>query len=154
MKRSGRWAALALLACMAAPADGFAAPCAAQPSDPGRITLAIQSLYAAMAKDEPLEGIVSPAFYAFEGDKRFTGPALSGLIRQIHADGKVLVWNLGPLDIHAGCDVAWVAWENHGAAGDASGTLPVTWYESAGLHRDGSRWVIDFLHAHRAKPAK
>ncbi len=154
MKRSGLLAALALLACMAAPVDAFAAPCAAKPSDTGRITRAIQSLYAAMARDEPLDGIVSPAFYAFEGDKRLTGPELSGLIRQVHADGKVLVWNLGPLDIHAGCDVAWVAWENHGAAGDASGTLPVTWYESAGLHRDGSRWVIDFLHAHRAKAAK
>ncbi|CAN5260317.1 hypothetical protein BH10PSE3_BH10PSE3_03490 [soil metagenome] len=154
MTRSGLLGALALLACMAAPGDGFAMPCAAQPADPGQITRTVQSLYAAMAKDEPLEGIVSPAFYAFEGDKRLTGLELSGLIRQIHADGKVLVWNLGPMDIHAGCEIAWAAWENHGAAGDASGTLPVTWYESAGLHRDGSGWVIDFLHAHRIKAAK
>ena len=154
MTRAGRLAALALLIGVAAPIDGFAAPCAAKPADTGPITQAVQSLYAAMARDEPLDAIVSPAFYAFEGDLRLTGPALSSLIRQVHADGKRLVWNLGPLDIHAGCDVAWVAWENHGAAGDASGTAPVTWYESAGLHREGSRWIIDFLHAHRVKAAK
>ncbi len=130
------------------------APCAVKASDTQAIDETIQSLYAALAKDEALDGIVGPGFYAFEGDKRFTGPELSAVIRQTHAAGRVLVWNLGPLDIHAGCEVAWAAWENHGAAGDAAATKPVTWYESAGLHRDGSRWVIDFLHAHRVAAPK
>ena len=154
MKRMRLLAALALLACVAAPIQALAAPCVVKPSDNRVISETIRSLYAALAKDEALDGIVSPGFYAFEGDKRFTGSELSAVIRQTHAKGVTLVWKLDTIDIHAGCDVAWAAWENHGAAIDASGSKPVTWYESAGLHRDGARWVIDFLHAHRVNVPK
>jgi hypothetical protein len=39
---------------------------------------------------------------------------------------------------------------DRGSVGDASGTQPMSWLESAMLHYQGQRWHIQFLHSTRA----
>ena len=144
-----------LFAGSAAPATAAPKACALLATDQTQISQAIRSIFTALAKDDEagFSAATSSGFYAYEG-KRVTGPELTALIRKAHEAGRIYEWNLGPIDIHGGCDVAWAAWENHGRVGDATGMKPMTWLESAALHRDGSRWVVDFLHATRVAPAQ
>lgn len=149
-------AALLVLAC-AAPARALAAPpaCGDPAADRAAIEQTIRAAYAALAVDDAaaFARLTAADFYAYEG-KRMTGPDLSAAIARTHAAGRILAWNLGPMDIRADCQTGWAAWENHGQVGDATAMRPMTWFESATLRRDGDRWVMTFLHATRVDPGK
>ena len=147
--------AAVLLASWALPAASAPRTCALSDLDEAGVSRTIHALFAALAKDDEagFGAVTSTDFYAYEG-KRVSGPELSAMIRKAHAAGRIYEWNLGPIDIHGGCNVAWATWENHGQVGDATAMKPVTWLESGALRRDGSRWVVDFLHSTRVAPAQ
>jgi hypothetical protein len=121
-----------------------------------QIKATVDALFDALGKDDDkaLDHLLAPSFYAFEGGVRFTGGDLRALIKGQHAKGVVYRWAPQGIDARVCQDVAWAAWENHGAVGPAGDMKPVTWLESAGLHREPGGWVIDFLQATRAPAAK
>jgi len=95
--------------------------------------------------------LTSSNFYSFDVGRRYTGPELSRVVRQLHERGRVLQWNIGPVDTRFDCNTAWATWENVGAAGEAGSLQPVTWLESAVLRRYQGRWLLEFFHSTRAR---
>lgn len=94
----------------------------------------------------------TPGFYAFDNGQRFDGTVLGELLRAAKASGTRVEWNLGAIDVHAGCDEAWAAWVNKGAAGGPGALAPVTWLESAGLRYQDGHWRMEFLNSGRVPP--
>ena len=113
---------------------------------------AVCSFFRAMATDDDaaLSRLASRGFYAFDNGKRFDGRALFDLVKSVHPSGKVLVWTLGPIDVHRRGSLAWAAGAIHGAVGAPGAMTPVNWLESANLHREGRVWVLDFLNSARS----
>ena len=113
------------------------------------VSVTIRSFFEALARDDhaAVGRLTTPGFYAFEVGKRYTGPELSRLIANAHQSGRVMQWNIGPIDARIDCTIAFAAWENTGAAGTAARLEPRAWLESAMLVRRDGRWVIDFLHS-------
>jgi hypothetical protein len=95
--------------------------------------------------------VTTKGFYAFDVGARFPGSTLVEAVTGALAEGREIVWSLGPLDTQVRCDVAWAQWENVGSAGMPGEVKPVRWLESAVLvHEDGT-WKLDFFHSQRAK---
>ena len=112
-----------------------------------------QFFEAASHDDENLfKEILAPGFYAFDNGRRFDGMQLPQWIKAAHAAGKTYAWSVNDPEVHITCDWAWITYTNRGSAGDASGTQPMSWLESAVLHYEGQRWHIQFLHSTRAAP--
>jgi len=102
--------------------------------------------------DNLFKEILAPGFYAFDNGKRFDGMQLPQMIKAAHGAGKTFVWSVNDPEVHIACDWAWISYTNRGSVGDASGTQPMSWLESAMLHYQGQRWHIQFLHSTRAAP--
>jgi hypothetical protein len=115
---------------------------------------AINQLFEAASHDEEglFKEVLAPNFYAFDNGKRFDGMELPQMIKGAHAAGKKYVWSVTNPEVHIACDWAWITYTNRGSAGDASGTQPMSWLESAVLHYQGQRWRVQFLHSTRAAP--
>ena len=113
---------------------------------------ALNQFFEAASRDDGklFSEVLAPNFYAFDNGKRFDGMQLPQLIKAAHGAGKTYVWSINDAEVHMTCDWAWVAYTNRGSVGDASGTQPVSWLESAVLHYQGQRWRIQFLHSTRA----
>jgi hypothetical protein len=110
-----------------------------------------QMFEAASHDDEKLfKEVLAPDFYAFDNGKRFDGLQLPQFIKTAHGAGKIYVWSVNEPVVHITCDWAWVTYTNRGSVGDASGTQPMSWLESAVLHYQVQRWHIQFLHSTRA----
>ena len=111
----------------------------------------IREMYAAAAIDDEahLAKILTEDFYAFDGGKRFDGMALPALIKAAHAAGKRFVWTVTEPTVWVAQNWASIAFINRGSVGDADGTTPVTWQESAVLKFDGKRWRVQFFHSNR-----
>lgn len=130
------------------PASASQSPCAS-PEARQEVSETIRAFFAALAVDDhaAVQRLTTANFYAYEIGKRYTGPALSKLIADAHAAGRVLQWNIGSIDARIDCHMASAVWENTGASGTAAKMEPRAWLESAVLLRQGNRWVIDFLHS-------
>jgi Domain of unknown function (DUF4440) len=115
---------------------------------------ALNQFFEAASQDDDklFKEILTPDFYAFDNGKRFDGMQLPQLIKAAHGAGKIYVWSINDPKVHISCDLAWVTYTNRGSVGDASGTQPMSWLESAVLHYQGQRWHIQFLHSTRAAP--
>jgi len=115
---------------------------------------AINQFFEAASHDDDnlFKEVLAPNFYAFDNGKRFDGMQLPQWIKAAHGAGKTYVWSVNDPEVHFACDWAWVTYTNRGSAGDASGTQPISWLESAVLHYQGQRWHIQFLHSTRAAP--
>jgi hypothetical protein len=115
---------------------------------------ALTQFFEAAAHDDDnlFKEVLAPNFYAFDNGKRFDGMQLPQLIKAAHGAGKTYVWSVNEPEVHIVCDWAWVTYINRGSVGDASGTQPMSWLESAVLHYQGQRWHIQFLHSTRAAP--
>jgi len=112
-----------------------------------------QFFEAASHDDENLfKEILAPGFYAFDNGKRFDGMQLPLLIKAAHGSGKTYTWSVTDPQVRIACDWAWITYTNRGSVGDASGTQPMSWLESAVLHYQGQRWHLQFLHSTRAAP--
>jgi hypothetical protein len=125
------------------------------PADLQAVSGAVRAMFAALsARDAAgVRATLSRDFYAFDGGKRFDGMALSKLVSDAQAAGKVYVWSVDQADIHIDCDRAWIAYVNHGSITDATGSKPLTWLESANLRFTDGRWRIVFLHSTRVPVA-
>ena len=102
--------------------------------------------------DNLFKEVLAPDFSAFDNGKRFDGMQLPQFIKSAHGAGRIFVWSVQDPQVHIACDWAWIAYTNRGSVGDASGTQPMSWLESAVLHYQGQRWRIQFLHSTRAAP--
>ena len=113
---------------------------------------ALNQLFEAASHDDDnlFKEVLAPNFYAFDNGKRFDGMQLPELIKAAHGAGKTYVWSVNDPEVHIACDWAWVTYTNRGSVGDASGTQPMSWLESAVLHYEGKRWHVQFLHSTRA----
>ena len=144
--------AMLLTSCAAENAAGRPASasrsCSSQ-ADTEEISQVIRAFFAALAIDDSaaLTRLTTSDFYAFEVGKRYSGPELATLIADGHRSGRIWEWNIGPIDVRADCNQAFAAWNNTGAAGTAGNMQPRAWLESALLLRNGSQWVIHFLHS-------
>lgn len=142
---------LAIVFCAGA---AQAAPACAPKGSEKAVEAAVQAWFDAGRRDD-LAGeaaLQAPGFYAYDGGKRYQGTALGELVKAAHAAGTRIEWNLHDFDVHAGCDKAWVAWVNTGAAGKAGAMQPVTWLESAVFGWRGGAWRMEFLHSGRTPP--
>lgn len=126
--------------------------CPTNAAEVAAVSDTVRAFYAALLKedDAAFVRLTAPSFYAYDAGQRFKSVELVDLVRQVHRAGNVLEWNLGAINAHVECNMAWASWENKGRAGPASAPQPVTWLESVTLSRQDGRWVIEFLHAHRA----
>jgi hypothetical protein len=116
---------------------------------------ALNQLFEAASHDDDnlFKEVLAPNFYAFDNGKRFDGMQLPELIKAAHGAGKTYVWSVNDPEVHIACDWAWVTYTNRGSVGDASGTHPMSWLESAVLHYQGRRWRVQFLHSTRVAPS-
>ena len=128
--------------------------CAQSPAEVAKIEMTIRGFFEALRRDDKVafQRLTTRSFYSFDGGKRFAGGELLEVVRDTHARGLQLNWNIGPIDIHLGCNMAWTAWENSGSAGVSTNLRPVRWLESAVLVKNEGTWKIDFLHSSRAAP--
>jgi hypothetical protein len=145
---------LALAAVVCAGTARAAPTCAPKGSDKA-VQAAVQAWFDAARRDDvPAEAAIqAPGFYAYDGGKRYPGTSLGELVKSAHAAGTRIEWNLHDFDVHPGCDKAWIAWVNTGAAGKAGAMAPVTWLESAVFAWQGGAWRMEFLHSARVPPA-
>jgi hypothetical protein len=146
--------ALPLLAVLAA-ASTAQARAACPPADPTAVADTVREMYAALSVDDMarMQRVLAPGFYAYDAGKRFDGPALGQLVEAAHKAGKRLVWTVQEPDVRIACDRAWIAYVNRGSIGDATGSEPVTWLESAMLRHQDGRWRIEFFHSSHAAKA-
>ena len=130
--------------------------CPAAPGDAAAVEAAVRGLFEALRTDDDaaFRRLTTRSFYAYDVGKRFDGTELADLVRDAHARGVQLNWNIGAVDTHLGCGTAWAAWENVGSAGVPPRLQPVRWLESAVLVRKGGAWKIDFFHSTRAAEAE
>jgi hypothetical protein len=99
---------------------------------------------------EAFQHLTTPSFYSFDVGKRFVGTGLVDLVQDARLRGVQLNWNIGNVDNHTGCNMAWAAWDNVGSAGIPPKVEAVRWLESAMLVRKDGRWQTDFFHSTRA----
>lgn len=126
--------------------------CSRSPAEVAKIEMTIRCFFEALRRDDKVafRRLTTRSFYSFDGSKRFTEGELLEVVRDMHARGVQLNWNIGTIDIHLGCNMAWTAWENSGSAGGSTTLRPVRWLESAVLVKNEGTWKIDFLHSTRA----
>lgn len=136
-----------LLLCL-----GFPAIALGSPADEAAVASTVQSMYTALRTDDAalFAKVTTQDFYAYDVGKQFTGEQLLTLIKCAHASGRVFVWQVTEPRVHIEGNTAWLTYRNRGSVGDASGSKPVTWLESAVLHKMDGIWRIHFLHATRA----
>ena len=114
----------------------------------------VKSIFAAATADDvaKFNSIVLPGYYMFDGGERFDGDAIMKLIRDDHAKGIQIDWNVTDPDVHIEGNTAWIAYVNRGSFTDSEGKkTPVSWLESAILERRQGVWKIAFFHSTRAK---
>ncbi|MGH7024946.1 MAG: DUF4440 domain-containing protein [Caulobacteraceae bacterium] len=111
----------------------------------------VRGMFAAAAAEDftRLKAILDEDFYGFDMERPFDGEALVELVRDTHAQGTAIVWEVAEPDVHIEGDLAWVAYANRGAIRDAEGVERATWLESAVLRRRDGRWRIRFFHSTR-----
>ena len=103
--------------------------------------------------DKLFNEVLAPNFYAFDetAGKRFDGMQLPQLIKAAHGAGKTDLRLVGQRPGSSHCLRLGVGdLHQPRLVGDASGTQPMSWLESAVLHYQGQRWHIQFLHSTRA----
>ncbi|WP_293385603.1 nuclear transport factor 2 family protein [Phenylobacterium sp.] len=145
---------LALVVCAVAGVARAAPTCAPRGASKD-VEAVVRGWFGAFARDDYAAGyaLQAPGFYAYDNGKRFDGTALGELLRGAKASGTRVEWNIGKVDVHLSCDLAWAAWVNTGASGKAGGAMaPVTWLESAVLRYQDGRWRMEFLHSGRVAP--
>jgi len=137
----------------AASAQAKTCPKPASGKDVGDV---VRAFFAALAADDhaAVQRLTTPNFYAYDLGKRYSGPELSKVIADAHKSGRIIQWNIGPVDARIDCNLAFAAWENNGAAGPHGQLQARAWLESALLVRWGERWLIDFLHSTPKDPRK
>lgn len=156
MPSSHALSATLLATLLLAPAFARAAEpaCISTPADQQAVTETIRTMYAAASTDDlaKFHSVTTPGFIAFDLGQRFDGDALMTMVKSAHTAGKVIVWSVNQPDVHITCNTAWIAYTNRGSLTDTSGTLPLTWLESAFLQKEAGTWKIVFFHSTSVPP--
>jgi hypothetical protein len=120
-------------------------------ADEGKVVDAMRTMYVAATNDDlaRFHSVAAPDFYSYDNGKLFVGDALMGLIKTLHAAGKVYVWQVTEPKVHIDGNTAWITYINRGSMKDATGTKDMSWLESAVLHKDKGNWQIHFFHSTR-----
>ncbi len=119
-----------LTSCQTADDPGVASvaaqpSCSSSPSARDEVADTVRAFFEALARDDTEVGrLTTPDFHAFDVGRRFTGPELSRLIADAHRSGRILQWNIGPVDTQVDCNSAFAFWENVGASGRHRGWNP------------------------------
>jgi hypothetical protein len=129
--------------------------------DQKKVIDTVSTIFTAARADDVkiFDSVIAPGFYIYDGGVRFDGDSVMKLIKAQHDAGKHYEWNVTNPDVHIDGRNAWIAYVNKGSIGDASGTLPQEWLESAFLQKQDGAWKIVFMHSTRvvkapAAPAK
>ena len=132
-------------------ATASAAPCASSPADEAQVVAALRAMYTAATADDldRFHAVAAADFYAYDNGKRFDGDALMALIKTLHTQGNVFVWQVNDPEVHIDCDMAWITYVNRGSLRTATQHQPLTWLESAVLQRQSGVWRIQFFHSTR-----
>jgi len=114
----------------------------------------MREMYRALSDGDAarLSTILADDFDCFDVGRRFDRPGFAKLIADAQKAGKRFVWTVQDETVHVEGDFAWIKYINRGSVGDATGSTPVTWLESAVLRRHADRWQITFFHSSRAQP--
>lgn len=114
----------------------------------------LREMYRALGDGDTarLQAIFTDDFEAYDVGRQYDGPGFAKLIADARKAGKRFVWTVGDEVVRIEGNCAWIRYINRGSVGDASGTTPVTWLESAILYREADRWRIRFFHSSRAQP--
>jgi len=96
--------------------------------------------------------VASPDFYSFDAGKRFTGDELMKLIADLHAAGRIYVWEVTEPEVHIDGNTAWITYVNKGSITDTTGIQKRSWLESAVLGKQNGSWRIRFFHSTRVPP--
>lgn len=138
----------ALVICLSSVTPSLAA---APTTEQDKVIDAMRTMYVAATHDDlgKFHAVAAPDFYAFDNGKRFSGDALMGLIKNLHAAGKVFVWEVTEPSVQIDGDTAWITYVNKGSIQDQSGVKKVSWLESAVLRREKGSWRIHFFHSTR-----
>ncbi len=117
-----------------------------------KVVKAVKGIFVAAKADDTakFDELVLPGFYMFDVGKRFDGDAIIGLIRDYHAKGIKIEWNVTEPDVHITGNSAWIAYVNRGKIIDPQGTATdQSWLESAFLEKRKGVWKIAFFHSTR-----
>ena len=120
-----------------------------QADDPGKVIETVRRMFDAFVNDDLdlFSAVTSPDFYAFDAAMRFDGDELLELIKEVHASGKVYVWEITEPNVRVVGDAAWITYVNRGSVSDTAGKQERTWLESAVLLKEDGTWRIQFLHS-------
>jgi ketosteroid isomerase-like protein len=120
-----------------------------------QIVSAVNTVFAALRADDrgELDSVVTPDFYLFDGGVRLNADSLMTLMKAQYAAGKRYEWNVTDPDVHVSGNTAWIAYINNGTIGDAAGSAPQQWLESAFLEKQAGIWKIVFMHSTRVPVA-
>ena len=130
--------------------------CAQRPGEKAAVADTIRAMYADAMKNDiaAFDKLIEPGFYMFDGGQRFDGDAIMKLMAAQYAKGYVYAWTVNEPDVRVSCDEAWIAYMNRGSLTSPDGTVtPMSWLESAMLHREGHAWKLEFFHSTRVPSA-
>ena len=120
-------------------------------NDQRQIVDTVNTMFTALRTDDApkLNSVIAPEFYIFDGGTRFSGEALTALIKAQHVAGNRYEWNVTEPDVHVSGNAAWIAYVNDGSITDASGCVNQRWLESAFLQKQAGIWKVLFMHSTR-----
>jgi ketosteroid isomerase-like protein len=124
-------------------------------SEQKQIVSTVNTVFAALRADDrgELDSVVAPDFYLFDGGVRLNADSLMTLMKAQFAAGKRYEWNVTDPDVHVSGNTAWIAYINKGTIGDAAGSAPQQWLESAFLEKQAGIWKIVFMQSTRVPTA-
>lgn len=139
-----------LLVVGSAAASAHAQSCAAA-SDRAAVVQAVQTMFAAAARDNItlFHSATLPDFYAFDNGRQFHRDELIVRIRQLHAEGHVFVWKVTEPRVYLDCRIAGITEINRGSVDGK----PTTWLESGILKKVDGKWRLQFFNSARAAEA-
>jgi hypothetical protein len=123
--------------------------------DRAQIVDTVSTVFAAALIDDvrKFDSVIAPGFYIFDAGARFNGDDIMALIKAQHAAGKRYEWSVTEPDVHISGKTAWIAYVNQRSITDASGTVKLSWLESAFLEKQAGVWKIVFMHSTRVPMA-
>jgi ketosteroid isomerase-like protein len=114
-----------------------------------RVANTISEMFNSLRTDDvaTFDSVTEPQLIIFDAGVRFTRESMLYVIKGQHAAGHSISWSVTEPDVHISGDTAWIDYVNIGSLTSGSSTQPLTWLESAVLHKSEGRWKIQFLHS-------
>lgn len=147
--RNALFAVLAMVClCDSAHAQQDALECADSQLQSAEVAATVRSLFEGFEANDAqrLRALLAPSFQLYEVNLYDTA-GLIELISGSHAKGVKPRWSLSELRAHAGCGRGWAKWQDQATFTESGMAKTKLFLESAVLHRENGRWLIDFMHS-------